>query len=142
ENGHMQRAVALVKEWVEKQDIRKSKLEVFSPQDRTPLLLLEVEGTANSDPILLYGHLDKQPAMTGWATGLGPWKPVLRNGRLYGRGGADDGYAIFAVVSAVKALQQQEAVYPRLVAIIECCEESGSFDLPAYVNQLAPRIGT
>src|SRR2546430_17446138 len=87
ENGHMQRAVQLVKQWVEKQDIQKSKLEVFSPPDRTPLLLLEVEGTASGDPILLYGHLDKQPAMTGWAAGLDPWKPVLRNGRLYGRGG-------------------------------------------------------
>jgi len=142
ENGHMQRAVALVKQWVEKQGIQKSKLEVFSPPDRTPLLLLEVDGTASGDPILLYGHLDKQPAMTGWAADLDPWKPVLRNGRLYGRGGADDGYAIFAVVSAVKALQQQKAAYPRLVAIIECCEESGSFDLPAYVDRLAPRIGT
>ena len=142
ENGHMQRAVRLVKQWVEKQDIRKSKLEVFSPPDRTPLLLLEVEGTTSGDPILLYGHLDKQPAMTGWAADLDPWKPVLRNERLYGRGGADDGYAIFAVVSSVKALERLDAPHPRLVAIIECCEESGSFDLPAYVDQLAPRIGT
>ena len=142
ENGHMQRAVALVKQWVEKQDIQKSKLDVFSPPDRTPLLLLEVEGTASGDPILLYGHLDKQPAMTGWAADLSPWKPVLRSGRLYGRGGADDGYAIFAVVSAVKALERLDVPHPRLVAIIECCEESGSFDLPAYVDQLAPRIGT
>jgi acetylornithine deacetylase/succinyl-diaminopimelate desuccinylase-like protein len=142
ENGHMQRAVALVKQWVEQQDIGKSKLEVFSPPDRTPLLLLEVEGTVSGDPILLYGHLDKQPAMTGWAADLDPWKPVLRNGKLYGRGGADDGYAIFAVVSAVKALQGQNAPYPRLVTMIECCEESGSPDLPAYVNQLLPRIGT
>jgi acetylornithine deacetylase/succinyl-diaminopimelate desuccinylase-like protein len=142
ENGHMHRAVQLAKQWVEKQGIQKSKLEIFSPTDRTPLLLLEVEGTKSGDPILLYGHLDKQPAMTGWLPDLDPWKPVLKNGKLYGRGGADDGYAIFAVVSAVKALQSQNASYPRLVTIIECCEESGSPDLRAYVNQLAPRIGT
>src|SRR2546427_1764886 len=115
----MQRAVQLVKQWMKKQDIQKSKHEDFTHPNRTPLLLLEVEGTASGDPILLYGHLDKQPAMTGWAADLGPWKPVLQNGKLYGRGGADDGYAVFAVVSAVKALQQQRAAHPRLVAIIE-----------------------
>jgi acetylornithine deacetylase/succinyl-diaminopimelate desuccinylase-like protein len=142
ENGHMQRAVALVQQWVERQGIHQSKLEIFSPSDRTPLLLLEVSGTTAGDPILLYGHLDKQPGLDGWNPGLDPWKPVKKNGRLYGRGGADDGYAIFAVVSAIKALQQQNAPYPRLVAMIECCEESGSFDLPYYVDQLAPRIGT
>jgi acetylornithine deacetylase/succinyl-diaminopimelate desuccinylase-like protein len=142
ENGHMQKAVAMVKEWVEKQQIRNSRLEVLAPPDRTPLLLLEIEGSVPGDPILLYGHLDKQPAMTGWEAGLDPWKPVLRDGKLYGRGGADDGYAIFSVVSAIQALHQQEAPHPRLVAMIECCEESGSFDLPYYVDQLAARIGT
>jgi len=142
ENGHMQRAVSLVQEWVQRQNISQSKLEVFFPPDRTPLLLLEVNGTAPGDPILLYGHLDKQPGLDGWNPGLDPWKPVNKNGRLYGGGGADDGYAIFAVVSAIKALQQQNASYPRLVTMIECCEESGSFDLPYYVDQLAPRIGT
>jgi acetylornithine deacetylase/succinyl-diaminopimelate desuccinylase-like protein len=142
DHGHMQRAVALVQQWVEKQSIANARLQVLSPSDRTPLLLLEVEGSASGDPILLYGHLDKQPAMFGWEPGLDPWKPVLRDGKLYGRGGADDGYAIFAVVTAIKALQQQGAKYPRLVAIIECCEESGSFDLTAYVNDLAHQIGS
>jgi acetylornithine deacetylase/succinyl-diaminopimelate desuccinylase-like protein len=142
ENGHMQRAVSLVQDWVQRQNISQSKLEVFFPPDRTPLLFLEVNGTAPGDPILLYGHLDKQPGLDGWNPGLDPWKPVHKNGRLYGRGGADDGYAIFAVVSAIKALQQQNDPYPRLVTMIECCEESGSFDLPYYVDQLASRIGT
>src|SRR5438874_1683976 len=89
DHGHMQRAVALVQQWVEKQGLANSKLEVFSPPDRTPLLLLDVDGPIAGDPILLYGHLDKQPAMVGWDRDLDAWKPVLRNGRLYGRGGAD-----------------------------------------------------
>jgi acetylornithine deacetylase/succinyl-diaminopimelate desuccinylase-like protein len=135
-------AVNLAKEWVAKQNIPNSKLEVFTPEDRTPLLLLEVDGNIDGDPILLYGHLDKQPPMVGWEPELGPWKPVIRDQKLYGRGGADDGYAIFAVVSAIKALKAQNASHPRLVTIIECCEESGSYDLPYYVNLLAPRIGT
>jgi acetylornithine deacetylase/succinyl-diaminopimelate desuccinylase-like protein len=139
---NMLSAVNLAKEWVAKQNIPNSKLEVFTPEDRTPLLLLEVDGNIDGDPILLYGHLDKQPPMVGWEPELGPWKPVIRDQKLYGRGGADDGYAIFAVVSAIKALKAQNASHPRLVTIIECCEESGSYDLPYYVNLLAPRIGT
>jgi acetylornithine deacetylase/succinyl-diaminopimelate desuccinylase-like protein len=139
---NMLSAVNLAKEWVAKQNIPGSKLELFTPEDRTPLLFLEVEGNIAGDPILLYGHLDKQPPMVGWEAELGPWKPVIRDQKLYGRGGADDGYAIFGVVSAIKALKAQNANHPRLVAIIECCEESGSYDLPYYVNMLAPRIGT
>ncbi|HXI12130.1 MAG TPA: M20 family metallopeptidase [Thermoanaerobaculia bacterium] len=139
-NGHMQRAVDLVCDWVEKQQIPNSRLEVLESEGRTPLLFLEIDGDKEGT-VLLYGHLDKQPAMVGWEEGLGPWKPVLRDGKLYGRGGADDGYAIFAVVSAVKALKEQKAPHSRLVVIIECCEESGSVDLPHYVELLVDRIG-
>lgn len=142
----MNKAVELVRAWVERQQIPNSSLRVVQLKDekgndRTPVLLLEVAGEPG-DPILLYGHLDKQPEFSGWEPGLGPWEPVLRDGKLYGRGGADDGYAIFAVVSAIKALHAQKAKHPRLVALIECCEESGSYDLPFYVDHLAPQIGT
>jgi acetylornithine deacetylase/succinyl-diaminopimelate desuccinylase-like protein len=140
-NGHMARAVDLVKEWIARQGIAGSRLEVFEEKGRTPLLLLEVDGEG-SETVLLYGHLDKQPAMVGWEEGLGPWKPVLRDGRLYGRGGADDGYAAFSVVSAIKSLHERNIPHSRLVVLIECCEESGSVDLPHYVELLADRIGT
>jgi acetylornithine deacetylase/succinyl-diaminopimelate desuccinylase-like protein len=90
----------------------------------------------------MYGHLDKQPAMVGWEEGLGPWTPVMRDGRLYGRGGADDGYAIFSTISAIRSLQQQKLPHARIVVLIECCEESGSTDLPAYIELLSDRIGT
>jgi acetylornithine deacetylase/succinyl-diaminopimelate desuccinylase-like protein len=141
ETGHMAKAVELVRSWVARQNVAGSRLEVFQDGDRTPVVLLEVDGSS-SDTILLYGHLDKQPAMIGWEEGLGPWKPVLRDGKLYGRGSSDDGYAIFSVVSAIKALQTQKIPHARLVVLIECCEESGSLDLPYYVEKLADRIGT
>jgi acetylornithine deacetylase/succinyl-diaminopimelate desuccinylase-like protein len=96
----------------------------------------------NDDTILMYGHLDKQPEMTGWAEGLGPWIPVIRDGKLYGRGGADDGYAAYASLTALMALQKENMPHARCVVIIEACEESGSFDLPFYIAHLKDRIGT
>jgi acetylornithine deacetylase/succinyl-diaminopimelate desuccinylase-like protein len=140
-NGHMDRAVALARKWVESQQVRGLTLEIHEIDGRTPLIYMEIEGDASST-VLMYGHLDKQPAMVGWEQGLGPWTPVMRDGKLYGRGGADDGYAIFATISAIAALQRQNLPHSRIVVIIECCEESGSVDLPAYIDLLADRIGT
>ena len=93
-------------------------------------------------PVMLYGHLDKQPEMTGWADDLGPWKPVIKGDKLYGRGGADDGYAIFGSLAALLALHEQGVPHARCVILIEACEESGSYDLPHYVDHLADRIGS
>ncbi len=140
-NEHMDKAVSLARGWVEKQEVAGLKLEVHELEGRTPLIYMEVDGDPGST-ILMYGHLDKQPAMVGWEPGLGPWTPVLRDGMLYGRGGADDGYAIFASIAAIRAVQQQQNPHSRIVVIIECCEESGSLDLPAYIDLLAKRIGT
>lgn len=140
-NGHMDEAVALASAWVEEQKIDGLRIERHEIEGRTPLLFLEVDGDASST-ILMYGHLDKQPAMVGWLDGYGPWTPVLRDGKLFGRGGADDGYAIFAAVSAIRAVRQQGARHSRIVVIIECCEESGSVDLPSYIDLLAEKIGT
>jgi acetylornithine deacetylase/succinyl-diaminopimelate desuccinylase-like protein len=80
--------------------------------------------------------------MVGWREGLGPWTPVLEGDRLYGRGGADDGYSTFASLTAINAVKAMGVPHARCVVIIEACEESGSFDLPAYVDHLAPRIGS
>jgi acetylornithine deacetylase/succinyl-diaminopimelate desuccinylase-like protein len=92
--------------------------------------------------VLVYGHLDKQPEMTGWREGLGPWTPVIEGGKLYGRGGADDGYAVFCALAALRSLHEEKRPHARVAILIECCEESGSYDLPAYLEALAPRIGT
>jgi len=89
----------------------------------------------------MYGHLDKQPEFSGWRADLGPWTPKYEGGLLYGRGGADDGYAVYAAVSALQALDAQGVPRPRCVGLIETCEESGSGDLPAYLDALRPRLG-
>ena len=143
-NGHMERAVGLMEAWATAQRIDGLVVEVVRLEGRTPLIYLEVPASGTDtgeDCVLLYGHLDKQPEMTGWDEGLGPWNPVLKGDRLYGRGGADDGYAIFGSLAAIQALQAQGAAHARCVILIEACEESGSYDLPAYVDHLAERIG-
>jgi acetylornithine deacetylase/succinyl-diaminopimelate desuccinylase-like protein len=143
-NGYMDEAVALAEAWCQRHALRGMRLEVARLAGRTPVLLLEVPGEGDgpgADTVLLYGHLDKQPEMTGWREGLGPWTPVREGDRLYGRGGADDGYALFASVAALAALQARRLAHARVVVLIECCEESGSFDLPHYVEALAGRIG-
>ena len=139
-NGHMQKAVNQFQQWCLKQDIPGLKLEIRQLSGRTPLIYIEIPGITD-DTVLLYGHLDKQPEMTGWRDGLGPWQPVIQGDKLYGRGGADDGYALFASIIAIKALKQQELPHCRCIIIIEACEESGSFDLPHYITALTEQIG-
>lgn len=139
--GHMQAALNLALEWTEKHKPVGSILHVKKTPGRTPLLMLEIPGKKEGN-VLIYGHLDKQPEMEGWREDLGPWKPVLENGRLYGRGGADDGYALFAAVGITKALIEQGCALPRIVIFIEFCEESGSPDLPFYIENEAELIGS
>jgi len=139
-NGHIERVVRLAEAWVRQQPVRGLALEIVRLPGRTPLLYFDVPGVGERT-VLLYGHLDKQPEMTGWREGLGPWEPVIEDGRLYGRGGADDGYAVFASLAAIAALQAQGIPHAHCVGMIEACEESGSYDLPAYLDLLAPRMG-
>ena len=138
--GHMDRAVALIEEWCRAQPIPGLTVEVVRIGERTPVILMEIPGTG-SDTVLLYGHLDKQPEMTGWREGLSPWEPVREGDKLFGRGGADDGYSSFASLAALRILHEQSVPHARCVVLIEACEESGSTDLPAYIEALAPRIG-
>jgi acetylornithine deacetylase/succinyl-diaminopimelate desuccinylase-like protein len=138
--GHMDRAVALIEAWCRARDIKGLSVEVVRLPNRTPLIFMEIPGTGE-DTVLLYGHLDKQPEFTGWNEGTGPWEPVMKGTRLYGRGGADDGYAAFASLAAIEALQKQNIPHARCVILIEACEESGSYDLPAYIDHLESRIG-
>ena len=142
EHGYMDAAVALLERWARQQLVAfaGATLEVVRLPGRTPLIYIDVPGSGD-DCVLLYGHLDKQPEMTGWAKGLGPWQPVLKGERLYGRGGADDGYAMFGSLAALLALREQGIIHSRCVILIEACEESGSYDLPFYVDHLTARIG-
>jgi acetylornithine deacetylase/succinyl-diaminopimelate desuccinylase-like protein len=141
-NGHIDAAVKLAEEWCRRYAIEGMKVEVVQLTGRTPVLLIEVPANDSAaGTVLLYGHLDKQPEMTGWRDGLGPWTPKIEDGRLYGRGGADDGYAVFAAIAALRSLREEKRPHARAVILIECCEESGSYDLPPYLETLAPRIG-
>lgn len=140
-HGYMEQAMGLIANWCGQHLPDQATMEVVRLPGRTPLLFIDIPGQGE-ETILLYGHMDKQPEMAGWHDNKGPWQPVLDNGKLYGRGGADDGYAVFASLTAIRALQAQGLPHARCVLIIEACEESGSFDLPFYIDQLKDRIGS
>ena len=138
--GHLQAAADHLAAWAAASGVRGLAQRIVALPRRTPVLLCEVAG-AGAGNVLLYGHYDKQPEFDGWHDGLGPWQPVLRAGRLYGRGAADDGYACFSALAAIGALQAAGLPTPRCLVLIEGCEESGSFDLPHYMDALAADIG-
>lgn len=140
QHGFMQQAVKLIADWCNAHAVENMRLDVVQLENRTPVILIDIPGH-NDDTILLYGHLDKQPEMTGWDADLDPWKPVIKGDKLYGRGSADDGYAAFASLAAIKSLREQHISHARCVILIEACEESGSYDLPYYIHALEKQIG-
>ena len=139
-HGHIDRAATLIEEWGRRRPIEGLSIETVRLPGRTPVILMEVPGTS-PETVLLYGHCDKQPEMIGWGEGLGPWTPVRRGDRLYGRGAQDDGYAAFCALTAIEAVQRAGAPHARLIVLIEASEESGSPDLPAYMEARAAKIG-
>lgn len=140
--GHLDAAIAHLQAWIAGRHLPGAALEVVRLPERTPLLMVDVPGTVDAPTTLLYGHLDKQPEMGGWSEGLGPWQPVLRDGRLFGRGSVDDGYAGFAAITALEALRAAGGNHGRCVLLLETGEESGSPDLPAYLEHLTERLGS
>ncbi len=154
-HGLLERVLQNAADWVRAQQVPGLQLEIVRLNDaqghpRTPVLFFELPASAGQDgtpapasaqTVLMYGHLDKQPEFNGWRSDLGPWTPVIDDGKLYGRGGADDGYAVYAAIAAIQAIQAQGVAHPRIVGLIETCEESGSVDLLPYVDALRPRLG-
>ncbi len=142
-HGYIDTVMRNAAAWVEAQKVEGLTLEVIRLEDRTPVLFFEIPATRadSTQTVLMYGHLDKQPEFTGWRSDLGPWTPEYQDGKLYGRGGADDGYAVYASIAAVQALKAQNVPHPRIVGLIETCEESGSYDLLPYVDALRKRLG-
>ena len=141
--GHMTRAVDLVAGWLRARPIEGAAVEVQEIPGRTPVVLVDVpaSGVSGDGPaVLLYGHLDKQPPLAQWRDGLGPWEPVREGERLYGRGGADDGYAAFAALAAIEAVRAAGGAHRRCLVLIEASEESGSPDLPAHLEVLGDRL--
>jgi acetylornithine deacetylase/succinyl-diaminopimelate desuccinylase-like protein len=143
QHGYIEQVVRNAAAWVEAQQVEGLSLEIVRLPGRTPVLFFEVAATrpASNQTVLMYGHLDKQPEFTGWRSDLGPWTPKYEEGKLYGRGGADDGYAVYASIAAVQAIKAQQVQHPRIVGVIETCEESGSYDLLPYIEALRPRLG-
>jgi acetylornithine deacetylase/succinyl-diaminopimelate desuccinylase-like protein len=143
QHGYIETVVRNAAAWVEAQQVEGLALEIVRLPGRTPVLFFEVAATraGSGETVLMYGHLDKQPEFTGWRSDLGPWTPKYEDGKLYGRGGADDGYAVYASIAAVQALKAQQVTHPRIVGLIETCEESGSYDLLPYIDALRPRLG-
>ena len=141
-NGYIDAAVELASSWCRKHAVPGMKLEVARLEGRTPVLVLDIPAfnSSSKETVLMYGHLDKQPEMVGWRDGFGPWEPVIAEGKLYGRGGADDGYAVFCAIAALRELREQKRAHARIVVLIECCEESGSYDLPAYLEALSEKM--
>ena len=142
-HGYMEQAVELLEKWCRQQTVAGMEIEVVRLPGRTPVLFIDIPGSTDKqdDVVLLYGHYDKQPEFSGWDDDLDPWKPVIKDGKLYGRGGADDGYAVFGSLLAIRALQEQGIPHAHCVVLIEGCEESGSFDLPFYIDHLGDRLG-
>ena len=143
EHGHIETVVRNAAAWVEAQKVEGLELEIIRLPGRTPVLFFEVPASGgvagaptSAQTVLMYGHLDKQPEFSGWRSDLGPWAPKYEDGRLYGRGGADDGYAVYASIAAIQALKSQQVAHPRIVGLIETCEESGSYDLLPYIDAL------
>jgi acetylornithine deacetylase/succinyl-diaminopimelate desuccinylase-like protein len=143
--GYLNQVVERTAAWIEAQKVAGLTLEIIRLPGRTPVLFFEVASTrsqsTSGQTVLMYGHLDKQPEFDGWRNGLGPWTPKYLDGKLYGRGGADDGYAAYAAITAIQALKEQKVPHPRIVGLIETCEESGSPDLLPYIDVLKTRLG-
>ncbi len=143
-NGHIARAARLLADWASSRSIEGATVELVSPPGLTPVIVVEIPAT---DPelaertVVVYGHLDKQPEMLPWSSGLGPWEPVLRGERLYGRGGADDGYALFAALIAIESVRAAGGRHARIVVLIEASEESSSVHLAEHLQRLLPRLG-
>ena len=140
-SGHMDKVLQLATVWIKEHLPKNAKLIVKESKGKTPIILVDIPGEKPGN-VLMYGHLDKQPEMEGWNKGMGPWKPVIQESKLYGRGAADDGYALFASLCSIKALKEQKTKLARTLILIEFSEESGSPDLPHYIKFFAKEIGS
>lgn len=103
-NGKLQKAAQYIVQWVRDLKVDGLSVEIIQDQGYSPLIFTEIQGQI-PHTLFFYGHYDKQPPMVGWMEGIGATNPKIINGKLYGRGGADDGYATFSTILAIKALQ-------------------------------------
>lgn len=138
DDGHMQKVVDLYENWAKQNAPKSASVFVQQIKNKTPLLVINVPARnySGNESVLLYGHLDKQPEMLGWRDGIDPWASTYEGDRLYGRGSADDGYAMFSAIVALNDLEDNKVSHPRQIVIIEASEESGSPDLLEHLDLL------
>lgn len=144
QNGVLEEALLRAKAWAEAQGLKGLHCEIIKDPGQTPCLLIEIDSTSAHSfekSVFFYGHLDKQPPNDGWDEDKGAWKPVIQNGRLFGRGAVDDGYSFYTAIAAVKALETLGIPHPRCVGLFETCEESSSRHYEEYLNKCADRLG-
>lgn len=134
-NGYIDKAILLVKKWCEQHSLPNMEIKEMKIEGRTPILYLDIPGSVDKN-IFVYGHLDKQPESEGWSPGFGPWLPKVYDNKLYGRGSVDDGYSIYSIMTSLNFLHEYSIPYPRCFILLESCEESGSYDLPFYIDKL------
>ncbi|MGB1461381.1 MAG: M20/M25/M40 family metallo-hydrolase [Candidatus Thalassarchaeaceae archaeon] len=141
EMGELDATIDLFCEWLDAQGIAGMSYEKHRIGELSPVLIVTIEGTGPGE-VIFYSHLDKQPSKPElWSEGLHPLKAVRRDPWLYGRGSVDDGYGGYLCATSVRLLQEAEVPHPRCTMIIETCEESGSFDLPPYLEALTEQLG-
>ena len=142
QNGYLRQAVDEAAFWGKKL-FPSARFEVLEKKGYPPALFVDIASTCghNGRPAFFYGHFDKQPETKGWADGLGPWEPVIRNNRLYGRGASDDGYSFYLALTAIKALEEEGVPHARVVGLFETNEESGSYGLKDYLLEMLPAFG-
>ncbi len=142
EKGELQATIELFTAWLEAQGIEGMSHVTHRIGDHSPVLLVTIEGTGPGE-VLFYSHLDKQPSRPElWSEGLHPLKAVRREPFLFGRGAVDDGYGGYLCVTAIRLLQEAGIPHPKATFLIETCEESGSFDLPPYLDALTDDLGS
>ena len=139
--GELDATIELFCKWLDEQGISGMSYETHRIDDLSPVLLVTIEGTGPGE-VIFYSHLDKQPSKPElWSEGLHPLRAVRRDPWLYGRGSVDDGYGGYLCATSIRLLQEAGAPHPRCTLIIETCEESGSFDLPPYLEELTDQLG-
>lgn len=114
-------------------------VEIVRAHDGAPPAVIgEKRGPEGAPVVLLYAHHDVQPENDHAEWLSPPWEPTERDGRLYGRGSADDKAGILTHVAALRVLGDDLPVTVRL--FIEGEEEVGSETLPALLQQFRDRL--
>ena len=142
-NGYLFKAANLIVSYAKSLNIKNAEINLLQDSGHTPMVFIEIPASRKNDnrTVIFYGHYDKQPYGTGWDKDKSPTNPVIVDGRLYGRGSADDGYASFSILTAIKTCQEFNCLMPRICCLFEGAEESTDADLKYYFDKLIPILG-